>query len=54
MAALPLEQLQNIGQDIAALTEQKSRPIVCPMLDRSARACRVYANRPAACRTYGF
>ena len=54
LAALPPEQLQEIGQDIAALVEQPSRPIVCPLLDRSARACRVYAHRPVACRTYGF
>ncbi|TAK63362.1 YkgJ family cysteine cluster protein [Methylobacter sp.] len=54
LAALPQEQFQEIGQGIAALAEQSSRPIVCPMLDRSAGACRVYAHRPAACRTYGF
>lgn len=28
--------------------------VVCPMLDRQAGACRVYAHRPGACRTYGF
>ena len=50
----PPELLQEIGQDIAALTKQNSRPIVCPMLDRSAGACQVYAHRPVACRTYGF
>ncbi|MDP1615223.1 MAG: YkgJ family cysteine cluster protein [Methylococcales bacterium] len=54
LAALPSDQLQEIGQGIAALAEQTSRPIVCPMLDRSAGACRVYAHRPVACRTYGF
>lgn len=54
LAALPLGQLREIGQDIAALAEQSSRPIVCPLLDRSAGACRVYAHRPVACRTYGF
>jgi uncharacterized protein len=54
LAALPPEQLREIGQDIAALVEQPSRPIVCPLLDRSAGACRVYAHRPVACRTYGF
>jgi Fe-S-cluster containining protein len=54
LAALPPEQLLEIGQDITALTEQTSRPIVCPILDRSAGACRVYAHRPVACRTYGF
>ncbi|MFI3138355.1 MAG: YkgJ family cysteine cluster protein [Methylococcaceae bacterium] len=54
LAALPSEQLQEIDQNIAALLEHSSRPIVCPLLDRSARACRVYAHRPVACRTYGF
>jgi Fe-S-cluster containining protein len=54
LALLPSEQLWEIGLQIAALTEQTSRPIVCPMLDRSAGACQVYAHRPVACRTYGF
>jgi len=54
LAALPPERLREIGQEIAALAEQTSRPIVCPMLDRAAGACRVYAHRPVACRTYGF
>lgn len=54
LALLPPEQLQDIGQDIAALADQSSRPVVCPMLDQSAGACRVYAHRPVACRTYGF
>ncbi|MGZ6231316.1 MAG: YkgJ family cysteine cluster protein [Syntrophales bacterium] len=54
LAALPPKQLQEIGQGIAALAEQTSRPIVCPLLDQSAGACLVYAHRPVACRTYGF
>ncbi|WP_333878315.1 YkgJ family cysteine cluster protein [Methylobacter sp.] len=54
LAALPPERLLEIGQDIAALAEQSSRPIVCPLLDRSAGACLVYEHRPVACRTYGF
>jgi Fe-S-cluster containining protein len=29
-------------------------PRVCPFLDREDGACRVYAVRPAACRTYGY
>ena len=41
LAALPAEQLREIGQDIAMLAEQPSRPIVCPLLDRSAGACLV-------------
>ncbi|MGZ5601476.1 MAG: YkgJ family cysteine cluster protein [Methylobacter sp.] len=54
LAALPPEQLQEISRGIAALAEQASRPIVCPLLDQSAGACLVYAHRPVACRTYGF
>lgn len=54
LTALPQEQFQEIGRNIAALAGQPSYPIVCPMLNRSAGACRVYAHRPAACRTYGF
>ncbi len=54
LAALPPDQLREIGQDIAALTDQSSRPIVCPLLDRQSGACRVYTHRPVACRTYGF
>ncbi len=54
LAALPAERLREIGQDISALAEQPSRPIGCPLLDRSAGACLVYAHRPVACRTYGF
>ena len=29
-------------------------PRVCPFLDTDEGACRVYAHRPAACRTYGY
>jgi len=54
LAALPSELLSDIGRDIAALAGQTSRPIVCPLLNRSTGACRVYAHRPVACRTYGF
>jgi Fe-S-cluster containining protein len=54
LAALNPEILLEISQEIAALTEQSSRPIVCPLLDQEAGACRVYAHRPVACRTYGF
>lgn len=54
LAALPPERRREIGQKIAALAGQVSRPIVCPMLDRAEGACLVYAHRPVACRTYGF
>ncbi|GAB4253755.1 MAG: hypothetical protein Kow0065_00040 [Methylomicrobium sp.] len=54
LAALPGESLQEIGRNIVLMAEQKTRPLVCPLLDLSSGACRVYAHRPAACRTYGF
>jgi Fe-S-cluster containining protein len=54
LAALPPEQLREISQKITALAEQSTRPIICPMLDQTTGACRVYAHRPVACRTYGF
>ena len=54
LAALSQEQIREIGQAIAALAEQSSRPITCPLLDQTAGACRVYSHRPVACRTYGF
>ncbi len=52
LAALPAESLWEIGRRMAALAG--SRPVVCPLLDRSTGACPVYHHRPVACRTYGF
>lgn len=46
--------LEEIRQKTKALPEQTSRPIICPMLDPDTGACPVYAQRPVACRTYGF
>ena len=54
LAALPPQQLQDIGRGIDQLAVRTQRPIVCPILEASAGACRVYAQRPVACRTYGF
>lgn len=54
LAALPPDQLRQIGEEFAALAGQTARPIVCPMLDRENGACLVYAHRPVACRTFGF
>lgn len=45
-------QLQEVSNNMATLTQ--SRPITCPMLDLAAGTCPVYAQRPVACRTYGF
>lgn len=54
LAVLNPEQLQEISRKIAALADEKSRPLVCPMLDQSTNACPVYAQRPVACRSYGY
>jgi len=54
LAALAPEHLAQIGWDLATLAGQSTRPIVCPLLDQSIGACPVYAQRPVACRTYGF
>lgn len=54
LAALAPEQLAAIRRHVADLTEQSSAPVVCPLLDRDSGACPVYAERPVACRSYGF
>lgn len=54
LASLAPQRLREISRDVAAIAEQSSRPIVCPLLDQSTNACPVYAHRPVACRTYGF
>lgn len=54
LAALAPEQLAVIHRNVADLAGQSSRPVVCPLLDRNTGACPVYAERPVACRSYGF
>ena len=54
LAKLSPEQLREISQKVAALGDAPARPVVCPLLDHATGACRVYAQRPVACRTYGF
>ena len=57
LEALASEQLAEISRKMAAaaaLSGQPPRPVVCPLLDQSTGACPVYAQRPVACRTYGF
>jgi Fe-S-cluster containining protein len=54
LAALPPERLEEISRRMAALAHQQTRPVVCPLLDQSSNACLVYAQRPVACRSYGF
>ena len=51
---LPTQQRLEIGERIAKLAEQHSRPLTCPMLNQASGACMIYAHRPVACRTYGF
>ena len=54
LAALAPEHLAEISRKMATLAEQPPRPVVCPLLDESTGACPVYAQRPVACRSYGF
>jgi len=54
LAGLAPDHLREIGRKMAALAGQSARPVVCPLLDESSGACPVYAQRPVACRTYGF
>ena len=54
LSQLPEASQHSIRQNVIALTEQQSRPIVCPMLNQESGTCRVYLYRPTACRTYGF
>ena len=54
LMALPPDHLAAIRRKVAELARSPSRPIVCPMLDETDGACPVYAQRPVACRTYGF
>jgi uncharacterized protein len=51
---LPPEVMMEVHARAEALTHQESRPYACPLLDRETGACRVYANRPLSCRSYGF
>ena len=54
LAALPGERLAQIRREVAAAAENSSGLVVCPLLDQSTGACPVYAQRPVACRSYGF
>ncbi len=54
LAALPAEHLAQIRHEVAALAPRQARPVVCPLLDKATGACPVYAQRPVACRSYGF
>ena len=54
LAALPPGELEEIQRRVAALAAGPVRPVVCPLLDPLSQACPVYAQRPVACRSYGF
>ena len=54
LMALPPERLQDVRNNIAALSGRNAGPLVCPMLDETTGACPVYNQRPVVCRTYGF
>ncbi len=54
LVALPPERLREISREMSKLSSQQSLPVVCPLLDPTTHACPVYAQRPVACRTYGF
>lgn len=54
LTALPPAQLDLIATRINALGHSPARPVTCPLLDPASGACPVYAQRPVACRTYGF
>ncbi|NJA08267.1 YkgJ family cysteine cluster protein [Methylomonas sp. UP202] len=54
LALLPPDVMRTVGQEIVDLAKQVNRPLVCPLLDRSTGSCRVYLQRPVACRTYGY
>ncbi len=52
LAELPPERLGAIRDGVLQL--KPSRPVTCPLLDLASGTCPVYAQRPVACRTYGF
>jgi len=54
LATLSPQRLDEIGRDLAALARHGARPLVCPLLEPSTGTCPVYAQRPVACRSYGF
>lgn len=57
LAALSPERLAEIRaamRTMAVAAAEGARALVCPLLDHASGACPVYAQRPVACRTYGF
>ena len=57
IAGLDQATRAQIAQRLSAVAAQSAQSevgIVCPLLDVADGACRVYLQRPAACRMYGF
>ncbi len=54
LVALPAQQRAEIHRRMAELPDNRPPRVVCPLLDPATGACPVYAQRPVACRTYGF
>ncbi len=56
LRALPRRVRAQVARCLAALPLEDSvaQAVICPFLDRDAGCCNIYAQRPAACRTYGF
>ncbi len=49
-----LAEIRSAMPAMAVAAAEGARPLVCPLLDQTSGACPVYAQRPVACRTYGF
>ena len=59
VSSLPAPIKAAVDQKIESLLQQIgeqtiSSAVVCPYLDEVEGACRIYDDRPIACRTYGF
>lgn len=54
LMALPEAELAAVARGVASQAVAVPAPVTCPLLDLERDACRVYAQRPVACRTYGF
>lgn len=52
--ALPAPARAEIRRRLEALAPGPDGRYVCPLLDQDAGACRIYADRPGFCRSYGF
>ena len=53
IGALPPDTAEAVRQSIRN-SGGATRPVICPLLDRSSGTCLVYEARPVACRAYGF